>query len=351
MVLRQVSVLRSAKRTLSPFNLRPQLQRGSVVRERAVSSCPSGNDAWADANNVIANIGYIGGSGQRFSVDYGVWMERERIAHIPRGHTKNLIVAITESEKNFAITDLGPSTNYMQARVEEAGELAAGEWKMIVTLSADNFRRNYAFDLTVGRDASISCRPEGMKNTTLERKISIEPSPNVGSLVPEVKPVEWNAESDVWSKVNGKAGAPAALLPFTNAPRPPVKTAPVEGLRARLTYYENHRVEEYKRIDSGCWSNEAYRSIDLRVGDIVYLIAAVQNEGFGAAVVSNPRYSSDRYSEDRTVVDTLPPGSYEVKVDLFGGEHGQYAETYWYGLEVGDELKVKRINQRLAGGQ
>jgi hypothetical protein len=30
------------------------------------------------------------------------------------------------------------------------------------------------------------------------------------------------------------------------------------------------------------------------------------------------------------------------------GEDGEYAETYWFQLDVCEQLKVKRINQRAA---
>jgi hypothetical protein len=101
--------------------------------------------------------------------------------------------------------------------------------------------------------------------------------PNVGSLRPEVTTIVHDEESDVWSKGNSD-GVVAVLLPFSNEPQPGKKTLAVESLKARLTYYQCDRVEEFKRIDSGCWLNEAYRSIRLWVGDIVYLIGAVQGD-------------------------------------------------------------------------
>jgi hypothetical protein len=45
-----------------------------------------------------------------------------------------------------------------------------------------------------------------------------------------------------------------------------------------------------------------------------------------------------------TSVDHLPSGRYEVKVTLMGGEHGEYSEEFWFELEVGDQLKCKRIS-------
>jgi hypothetical protein len=91
--------------------------------------------------------------------------------------------------------------------------------------------------------------------------------PNVGSLRPEVTAVVHDDESDVWSKGSGQ-GLVAVLLPFSNEPRPGKKTLPVKSLKARLTYYQLDRVEEFERIDSGCWLDEAYRWIYLWVGEI-----------------------------------------------------------------------------------
>jgi hypothetical protein len=81
--------------------------------------------------------------------------------------------------------------------------------------------------------------------------------PNVGSLRPEVTTIVLDEESDVWSKGNGD-GLLAVLLPFSNEPQPGKNTLAVESLKARLTYYQRDRVEEFKRIDSGCWLNEAF---------------------------------------------------------------------------------------------
>ena len=174
-----------------------------------------------------------------------------------------------------------------------------------------------------------------------------EPVPNVCSLRPEIATISYDAECDVWSRGNAGATILAVVLPFVNEPRPPLLTAGVDALRARLNYYEDGSVEPFARIDSGCWLNDAYRFRELRVGDIAYLVAAVRNDDVTAAIL-NPRYSIARYSEDHTEAIPLPSGSYEVKVDLFGGEHGEYVESYWYKLEVGQQLKATRINQRLA---
>ena len=119
------------------------------------------NDGWADATNVIAHIGYIGSSGQKLLVDYGGWIEHQPIMDIYRGHTKNLIIAVTDAGKTFAVNDIGPATNYTRFELVTVGEITPGEWRMIVTLSADNFRRDYFFDLTVGQDGSFLCNPEG----------------------------------------------------------------------------------------------------------------------------------------------------------------------------------------------
>jgi hypothetical protein len=307
------------------------------------------NDGLGDATNVIAHIGYGGGSGQKLLVDYGGWIEHQPIMDIGRGHTKNLIIGITDDGKNFAVTDIAPATNYTQFRLVEVGEITPGEWKMMVTLSADNFRRDYIFDLTVGHEGSFLCNPEGMARPPQKQnppKPDTSAQPTVGSLRPEITTVVYDEESDVWSKGSGEGAITAALLSFSNDTTKLRRRASVRGIRARLTYYKRDGIEEFRRIDSGCWIGQAYRYADLEVGDIAYLIASIQGNG-QAATVGNPRHSVARYSEDHTVVDDLPEGTYEIKVDLVG-EDGEYAETYWFQLDVCEQLKVKRINQRAA---
>lgn len=118
------------------------------------------NDGRADAAGIIANIGYRGPSCERMLVDYGVWIEHRPTINIDRGHTKNLIVAATDDDrKNFAVTDLAPSTNYTTFMVEEVGELSPGEWTMVVTLNGSNLKRDYTFRLTVTNDGAIGAVP------------------------------------------------------------------------------------------------------------------------------------------------------------------------------------------------
>jgi hypothetical protein len=117
------------------------------------------NDGMADATRVMANIGYAGGRGQRMLVDYGAWIEHRPAIDIHRGHTKNLIFAVTDDGKNFAATDIAPATNYTEFCLETVGEITPGEWQMIITLTADRYRSEYAFILTVGSDGSMLARP------------------------------------------------------------------------------------------------------------------------------------------------------------------------------------------------
>lgn len=171
--------------------------------------------------------------------------------------------------------------------------------------------------------------------------------PNIGSLRPQTIHVTHDDESDIWLKSNLMEGEVndfvGVVLPFSNDPQPKKKTLPVDGLRARITYYRGDNVHEFKRVDSGCWLGQAYRSVNLEVGGIVYLIAAVLIGDHGG-FIENPRYAFARYDQDMTSVDHLPNGRYEVKVNLIGGEHGEYSEEFWFELEVGDQLRCKRIN-------
>jgi hypothetical protein len=326
------------------------------------------NDGLGDATKVMANIGYAGSSGQRMLVDYGRWIETEYAVpaslvgkidwermggmhpqptiDIPRGHTKNLIVALTDDGKNFAVTDMAPATNYTDFCLQTVGEIRPGEWRMIIALSADNYRSEHTFVVTVGTDGSMLPVPyEEVKAPEKGQDGGI--LPNVGSLRPELATIVLDEDSDVWSKGNGE-GFPAVLLPFSNDPQPRKKTLAVRCLKARLTYYQPDRVEEFRRIDSGCWLSEAYNSVYLGVGDIVYLIAAVQIKGQTYAV-ANPRHSSARYSEDHTSGDHLPAGIYELKVGLTSGDYGEFAQSYCFRLEVGDQLKAVRLDPRTPG--
>ena len=56
-------------------------------------------------------------------------------------------------------------------------------------------------------------------------------------------------------------------------------------------------------------AGEPYRYAHLRIGDIVYLIAAIQIDG-DAGIITNPRYSVNRYAKDHTAIAHLPAGEY-----------------------------------------
>ena len=308
------------------------------------------NEGNADATHVIANISYTRSPGHAMVVDYGAWVEHEPIINLPRGRTKRLILAVSEDGKRFAVTNDAPSTRDSDLRIQFVGEIVPADWLVIVTLNADNFRRDYTFNLNVAENGNFLLYPDRATRPPQDqapKKIDTTPQPNVRSLRPEITVVVYNEASDVWSRGAGEVAIRAALLPFSNDARPFQKTASVRGIRARLTFYQKDKVEEFKRIDSGCWAGEAYLYADLGVGDIIYLIAAIQVNTH-AATILNPRRSVNRYSEDHTVVDNLPLGNYELKVELTAGEHGEYADSYWYEVEASEELTVERIRQRPA---
>jgi hypothetical protein len=169
--------------------------------------------------------------------------------------------------------------------------------------------------------------------------------PNIGCLHPERADIVLDHSSDVWERSKLWEGeienVPAILIPFSNEPQSGKKTLPADGLKARLTYYERDGIQQLKRIDSGCWLNEAYRFTDLEVGGIAYLIGAVRI-GDHTGIVSNPRHSAARYSEDTTLIDHLPKGNYDLKVDLIAGDHGEYSATFWFELDAEEELQMRR---------
>lgn len=291
------------------------------------------NDGCADATNVIAHIGYTGDSGQKMLVDYGGWVEHQVVMNIPRGYTKNLIIGVTDGGKNFAVTDIAPATNYTRFELVEVGEITPGGWKMVVTLGADNFRKDYPFRLTVSRDGSLLCNPASAsqgQEKKMPKGMDVSLDANVCSLRPEVTTVSYDEELNVFEKRTGENAVRSALLPFSNEARAGKRTAPVGSLMARLTYYKRDGIDEFKRIDYGCWLGEEYRYASLGVGDIAYLVAALYGNGEAAVVRKTPRRSADGHSRDDTEPDSLPLGAYDLKVDLVGGDHGEYAETYWF---------------------
>lgn len=81
------------------------------------------------------------------------------LIELDSGHTKNLIVAVTEDGKNFAANDISAPTNYTRFELITVGEITPGDWAMIVTLSANNFRRDYVFKVIAGGGASLVCDP------------------------------------------------------------------------------------------------------------------------------------------------------------------------------------------------
>jgi len=146
--------------------------------------------------------------------------------------------------------------------------------------------------------------PTGKISGTVDnaaKKDKHEVQANIGSLRPETIHITHDDESDIWLKSNLSEGEVndfvGIVLPFSNDPQRNKKTLPVNGLRARITFYRGDNVHEFKRIDSGCWLGQAYRSVNLSVGDIVYLIAAILIGGHGA-FIENPRHSFARYDQD-----------------------------------------------------
>jgi hypothetical protein len=165
-------------------------------------------------------------------------------------------------------------------------------------------------------------------------------------LRPELIHVTHDEEADIWVRSNlvkGEQGDfPVVVIPFSNEPQKGKRTASVEGVKARLTFYWVDSVEVFRRIDSGCWLGEAYNFTKLGVGGFAYLLAVLD----GPMTLTNPRYSSVRYSDDVTLAELLPQGLYELKVDLVGGEHGEFHETFWFKVAAGDTAAITRLNQQ-----
>jgi hypothetical protein len=112
------------------------------------------------ARNVVAHIGYRDSSGSGMQVDYGAWMENAPTIDIERGQTKRLIIALADEDKNFAVNFTGPRTNFRDPMLVSAGELVTGSWRMLVTINAENYTKEFRFILTVEKDGAIGCLPE-----------------------------------------------------------------------------------------------------------------------------------------------------------------------------------------------
>ena len=113
----------------------------------------------AAARNVVAHIGYKRRDGHGMCVDYGAWMERGTITDIEGGQTKNLVVALTDDGKNFAVSWTGLRTNFTDPRLVPVGELTPGQWMMVVTVTAENYEKIFTFLLTIERNGAIKCQP------------------------------------------------------------------------------------------------------------------------------------------------------------------------------------------------
>jgi hypothetical protein len=113
----------------------------------------------ATARNVVAHIGYKRRDGHGMCVDYGAWMERGTITDIEGGQTKNLVVALTDDGRNFAVNWTGLRTNFTDPRLVPVGELTPGQWMMVVTITAENYEKIFTFLLTIEQDGAIKCQP------------------------------------------------------------------------------------------------------------------------------------------------------------------------------------------------
>ncbi|HWY55870.1 MAG TPA: hypothetical protein VNZ03_15490 [Terriglobales bacterium] len=265
-------------------------------------------------------------------------MKKGQIAHLDHDNTN-------DDPDNLAFLCFSHHDEY-DSTTSQSKRLREGEVK--------KFRDELYARMASRMPESEQPRATGTTSASLEKageKDEAAIQPNIGGLRPETIHITHDDESDIWLKSNLSEGEVnnfvGIVLPFSNDPQRNKKTLPANGLRARVTFYRGDNVHEFKRIDSGCWLGHAYRSVNLGVGDIIYLIAAILIAGHGG-VILNPRHSAARYEQDTTSVDHLPNGRYEVKVVLIGGEHGEYSEEFWFELEVGDELKCKRINPSAA---
>ncbi|MFZ0882704.1 MAG: hypothetical protein WAN14_04850 [Candidatus Acidiferrales bacterium] len=136
------------------FDLNPAIQKNVFLLHVQNET----TSAAATARNVVANIGYKRKNGQAVWVDYGAWMERGTITSIEKGETKNLVLALTDDGKNFAVNWTGPQSKFGDPTLVPVGELTPGQWMMVVTISAENYEKIFRFLLTIGKNGAIKCR-------------------------------------------------------------------------------------------------------------------------------------------------------------------------------------------------
>lgn len=113
----------------------------------------------ATARNVVAHIGYKRRDGHGLCTDFGAWMERGTITDIEGGQTKNLVVALTDDGRNFAVNWTGLRTNFTDPRLVPVGELTPGQWMMFVTITAEHYEKIFTFLLTIEPNGAIKCDP------------------------------------------------------------------------------------------------------------------------------------------------------------------------------------------------
>jgi hypothetical protein len=208
-----------------------------------------------------------------------------------------------------------------------------------------------ASDSSVIASSSADANAPKSRGPANEAKKNEASPPNVGALPPRIVQMTYDEELDVWNRRNipMSDGDPklitGVVIPFCNEPQRNIKTRGVSGLGARVIIYKRDDIREFKRLDWGCWLGEAFRTVDLRAGETSYLIGAILVQGRGF-VVENRRHWPSRYSADPTSVEDLSKGEYEIKIVLIGGENAEYFEEFWFDLEIGDQLHMRRASGR-----
>ena len=288
-----------------------------------------------------------------FGLNADLGIKQGQIAHLDRDNTNC-------HPDNFVFLCL-PHHDQYDSKTSQSKGLREGEVRRFRKELYDRIESGFPEDADLGdkessvRTANINVNPavssSSVRNvsttsTSSRGKARLEEMlPNVGGLRPEIWRTTLDDESEVWEKSGRKEPWPdeflTAVLPFSNDPRPGKKTLRLEGLKARLTYYRSDSIPEFKRIDAGCWIGEGYPYINLEVGGIVYLMAAILRNG-RSSVLDNLRRGFDQGSISPV---SIPNGTYELKVTLIAGSHGEYSEEYWFELEVGEQLKCKRLSE------
>src|SRR5258708_37354114 len=107
------------------------------------------------ACGVIAHISYLGPGGARVEVNYGMSVEHDDYLVVDRSETKHLITGIKQEQAWSAVENIAPQTHYQQHEMVQRGRMNPVIWSLLVTLTAENFKKEYQCNLEISQEGTI----------------------------------------------------------------------------------------------------------------------------------------------------------------------------------------------------